>query len=230
VNVTASLRQDVWLSRVIGFPVYVTDASGESPDDDARSLTYAKVDVADTESVRRLAAKGFTVVDVHLTFAHRRAASGPEPGLLVEPARPEHGEALVSIAGRCFRYSRFHLDPLLPDELADRVKREWVLSYVEGRRGVELLAALDEGRPVGFLAVLEGGDARVIDLIGVAAETQGRGAGRTLVNAFVERHRAEGRELRVGTQAANVASVRLYESTGFSLASASYVLHLHRGL
>ena len=38
------------------------------------------------------------------------------------------------------------------------------------------------------------------------------------------------RELRVGTQAANVPSVRLYEPLGFSLASAAYVLHLHRGL
>jgi ribosomal protein S18 acetylase RimI-like enzyme len=228
VSVTTSLRPDVWLSGVLGFPVYATDASGEAPVDDGRSLTYAKVDVADTESVARLTARGFSVVDVNLTFVQR----GPRPeaaAVLVEPARPEHGEALADIAGRCFRFSRFHLDPLLPDELADRVKREWVRSYVAGTRGVELLAAVDDGEPVGFLAVLESGDARIIDLVGVAPEAQGRGAGRALVNAFVERHEADGRELRVGTQAANVASVRLYESAGFSLASAAYVLHLHRG-
>jgi ribosomal protein S18 acetylase RimI-like enzyme len=230
VSVTASLRPDVWLSGVLGFPVYATDSSGDVPADDARSLTYAKVDVADMEAVARLTAAGFSVVDVNLTFVHRGARAVAKAAVLVEPARPEHGDALVDVAGRCFRYSRFHLDLLLPDELADRVKREWVRSYVEGRRGVELLSAVDGGRPIGFLAVLESGGARVIDLVGVAPEAQGRGAGRALVNAFVERHGAEGRELRVGTQAANVASVRLYESTGFSLASAAYVLHLHRGL
>lgn len=230
MNATTSLRPDVWLSGVLGFPVYVTDTSGDAPDDDVRSLTYAKVDVADTESVRRLTSRGFSVVDVNLTFAHRRPPSTSTSPVRVGSARPEDGDALVDIAGCCFRFSRFHLDPLVPDELADRIKREWVRSYVEGTRGVELLAALDDGRPIGFLAVLESGDARVIDLVGVAPEAQGLGAGRALVSAFVERHRAEGRELRVGTQAANVASVRLYESTGFALASATYVLHLHRGL
>jgi ribosomal protein S18 acetylase RimI-like enzyme len=229
VSVTTSLRPDVWLSDVLGFSAYLTDASGDAPADDARSLTYAKVDVADTESVARLTARGFSVVDVNLTFVHRGTRPDSPSTVLVEPARPEHGEALVDIAGRCFRFSRFHLDPFLPDELADRVKREWVRSYVAGTRGVELLAAVDEGRPVGFLAMLESGDARVIDLVGVAPDAQGRGAGRALVNAFVERHEGTGRELRVGTQAANAASVRLYEGAGFSLASAAYVLHLHRG-
>jgi ribosomal protein S18 acetylase RimI-like enzyme len=229
VTVAAALRPDSWLSEVLGFAVYATDAAGGVPGDEGRSLTYAKVDVADTEAVARLIAQGFGVVDVNLTFAHRGSPTAAPPGVVVEPAKPEHAEALVDIAGRCFRFSRFHLDPLLPDELADRIKREWVRSYAEGRRGVELLAALGGGRPLGFLAVLESRGARVIDLVGVAPEAQGRGTGRALVSAFVERHAAAGRELRVGTQAANVPSIRLYESLGFSLVAAAYVLHLHRG-
>jgi len=227
VSVKTSLRPDVWLSDVLGFPVYVGEAP---PENDARSLTYAKVDVADTERVALLTARGFSVVDVNLTFVHRGLRSDATSSVLVEPARPEQRDALVDAAGRCFRFSRFHLDPLLPNDLADRIKREWVRSYVAGRRGVELLAAVDDGEPVGFLAVLESDGARSIDLVGVAPEAQGHGAGRALVRAFVERHAADGRELRVGTQAANVVSVRLYESEGFSLASAAYVLHLHRGL
>ncbi len=55
------------------------------------------------------------------------------------------------------------------------MKREWVRSYVEGRRGIELLAAGTDG----FLAVLEAPDgARVIDLVGVAQAAQGRGRRR----------------------------------------------------
>jgi ribosomal protein S18 acetylase RimI-like enzyme len=223
-----SLRPDVWLTQVLGFSVYATDRSGDAPDDDGRSLTYARVDVADTEAVARMTANGFAVVDVSLTLANRRPAETPHQA--VQPATPQQGEALVDIAGRCFRFSRFHMDPLIPDELADNVKREWVRSYVEGRRGIELLAAVDNGEAVGFLAVLEGEGTRSIDLIGVAPEAQGRGVGRALVGCFIERHAAPGRDLRVGTQAANVPSVRLYESLGFSLASAAYVLHLHRGL
>lgn len=49
--------------------------------------------------------------------------------------------------------------------------------------------------------------------------------------AYAARHgtgdgrRAEG--YGVGTQAANVAAVRLYESLGFRLSQASFVLHHH---
>jgi ribosomal protein S18 acetylase RimI-like enzyme len=227
--VGAALRRDGWLSDVLGFAVYATDAAGEGPGDDARSLTYARVDVAETEAVARLTSQGFAVVDVNLTFAHRGDRRTVSSDVFAAPARAEQAGALVDIAGRCFRFSRFHLDPRLPGELADRIKREWIRSYVEGRRGVELLAAVDDDAPVGFLAVLESGDARIIDLVGVAPEAQGRGAGRALVSTFVERHSAPGRELRVGTQAANVPSIRLYESLGFSLVAAAYVLHLHRG-
>jgi ribosomal protein S18 acetylase RimI-like enzyme len=230
VPVGAALRRDGWLSDVLGFAVYATNSAGEVPGDDGRSLTYSKIDVADTKTAARLTSQGFAVVDVNLTFAHFGDRPATSSGVVVEPARPKHFEALVDIAGRCFRFSRFHLDPRLSGELADRIKREWIRSYVQGRRGVELLAAVDDGTPVGFLAVLESGDARIIDLVGVAPEAQGRGAGRALVSAFVDRHSAMGRELRVGTQAANVPSIRLYESLGFSLVAAAYVLHLHRGM
>jgi ribosomal protein S18 acetylase RimI-like enzyme len=79
--------------------------------------------------------------------------------------------------------------------------------------------------PTGFLAVLETGDARVIDLVGVAPERQGRGVGSTLVDAFVRRHR--GHELVVGTQLANVPSLRLYRRAGFAIARSAFVLHRH---
>ena len=217
------VRRDSWLSDVLGFAVY----EGDGPGGERPSLTYAKIGVDDTEEVARLTATGFSVVDVNVTYAYGDG-TWPEPSN-VEVAAPEHGDALIDIAGRCFRFSRFHLDPLIPNELADRVKREWIRSYVEGRRGSELLAAVDDGAPLGFLAVLEDGDSRIIDLVGVAPEAQGRGVGRALVTAFVARHHAPGRKLLVGTQIANVPSVRLYESVGFSLTGAAYVLHLHRG-
>lgn len=224
-----AIREDVWLSEVLGYPVYVADAEAEPPGN-GRSLTYAKVAVEDVDAVRRLTERSFAVVDVNVTLTRDAALPAPAGGpFAVEAARPEHHDALLDIAGRCFRYSRFHLDRQIPEELANRVKREWVRSYVEARRGVELLAALDGDGPVGFLAVLEAGGARVIDLVGVAPEHQGRGAGRALVSAFIARHGPACRELRVGTQIANVASLRLYEGLGFAVSSAAYVLHLHRG-
>jgi GNAT superfamily N-acetyltransferase len=214
-------REDPWLAGVLGRPVYAVDGDpGDEP-----GFHYAKVDVEDVARVRARAGRGFYVVDVNVTLAHERSGAGDVGN--AEVARPEHHQALLEIAGSCFRYSRFHLDPQLPDELADAVKREWVRSYVEGTRGLELLAAVEDGAPAGFLAVLERDGARVIDLIGVAPSAQGKGVGSALVQGFVARHLAAGRELLVGTQAANVPSLRLYAALGFSVRSSAYVLHRH---
>jgi GNAT superfamily N-acetyltransferase len=208
---------------VLGVDAFRVDG-GIPPD--APGFYWAKVGVDDVARVNELEGAGFRVVDVNVTLT-RGASPATHIAGGVEVARREHHEALAEIAGSCFRTSRFHLDPEIADDRADDVKREWIRSYSRGERGVELLAALDGDRPVGFLAVLESGRARVIDLVGVARDAQRRGVGSALVAAFVERHAPHADELRVGTQIANVPSLHLYAAHGFLVDSASYVLHRH---
>lgn len=220
-------RADEWLSRVLERAVFSVDGDTEISPEPTPALYYAKVPVDDVAQVARLCARGFAPVDVNVTLAHGGQVPPPSGDVAVDVAPPSQHERLVEIAGSCFRYSRFHLDPGLPGGLADEIKREWVRSYVHGRRGVELLSASQDGHVVGFLAVLESGDARVIDLVGVDPAAQGQGVGSALVSAFVARHAQHAAELRVGTQIANVPSLRLYEKHGFRVVAASYVLHRH---
>jgi ribosomal protein S18 acetylase RimI-like enzyme len=142
-------------------------------------------------------------------------------------AAPAHVEAVAAIGAEAFATSRFHLDPAMPPGAADRIKREWARNCAAGARGAGTLVVLRDGVPAGFLAVLADGPARVIDLVAVGAAHRGRGLGRALVAAFIARFGPAADELRVGTQAANVASLRLYESMGFRVASTAYALHLH---
>lgn len=226
----SELQRDAWLSDVLGFDAF--NAMPGTVDVDRggkRTLTTCRVPIQDVAALAVISEAGFRVVDVNVTL-ERVGADGVAGGA-AGPARADEHDELLRIAGTCFRYSRFHLDPQLPRELADRVKREWVRSYVEGRRGIELLSATDDGRTAGFLAVRESDDgARVIDLVGVATESQGHGVGESLVSTFVARHGEDGRTLRVGTQTANVPSLRLYEKLGFRVASSVYVLHRHAGI
>jgi ribosomal protein S18 acetylase RimI-like enzyme len=67
----------------------------------------------------------------------------------------------------------------------------------------------------------------VIDLIAVATDAHGRGAGSALTAAFAGLY--TGMPRVVGTQIANVPSIRLYTKLGFALARSQYVLHLHAG-
>lgn len=222
----SELQRDAWLSDALGFDAFTATSAPLVPEPTAgRALTTYRVQANDVAALAAAEDAGFRVIDVNVTL-ERSGGDGVSIGSAA-PATPAQHAALLDVAGSCFRYSRFHLDPLVPRELADRVKREWVRSYVEGRRGVELLA---DDAEAGFLAVLEAPDgARVIDLIGVAGEAQGRGVGESLVSTFVARHGVGGRVLRVGTQVANVASMRLYEKLGFRVAGSTYVLHRHTG-
>ncbi len=220
-------RAYVWRGVVLAPPALDDERAddGEAPQP---GFYWAKVEVDDVARVRDLSGSGFYVVDTNVALEWTRPAQQSRTAAVqIAPAQPGQHDALLQLAGICFRYSRFHLDPEIGAEVADRVKREWVRSHLTGSRGLELLAASEEGVTVGFLAVTESGDARAIDLVGVAPAAQGRGIGGALVAAFVERHGDGGRRLLVGTQLANLPSLRLYERVGFRLHSARYVLHRH---
>jgi len=236
------IRSDDWLAAIIGRPVFAVEASDTPPAEAARTLGdhrrgqsealyFAKLEADRIALLGALGEAGLSVVDVNVTLEHRGGApdAPQDAGVEVGDCRQEEASAVLEIAGSCFRYSRFHLDPNIPTAIAHRVKREWIANYLRGRRGERLLVARLEGRPVGFLAVLGAPARRVIDLVGVDREAQGRGIGTALVASFVGLYRSSGDALQVGTQIANTPSLRLYERLGFRVVRSAYVLHGHVG-
>jgi len=240
---------DPWLESILGYRVFRITASNvsQSPGCENRDLReifdmagqgrafyYAKAPTLDVERVKDFTHAGFTVVDVNVTFSRRPSPieDMSDPKICVKDVGPEEHEAVLKIAENSFVYSRFHLDPQIDNELANAVKREWVRNYVLGRRGERLLVAKYDGAPVGFLAVLSAQDGErtrmgVIDLIAVAGSHQGRGIGRSLVNYFVNESVEAYSVVRVGTQIANIPSMRLYQACGFHISDTAYVLHAH---
>src|SRR5262245_55342122 len=139
------LERDPWLADVLGQDAYRVcwPAAGATDLHPWRAAVagcgtrptffYAKLPTRHVEYVRTLCREGFAVVDVDVSFER---APGAETGLSpaeevrVRDARPEDHDAVLEIAGSCFHYSRFHLDPLFRREQANRVKREWVRNYL----------------------------------------------------------------------------------------------------
>jgi ribosomal protein S18 acetylase RimI-like enzyme len=230
---------DAWLAELFGCGVFrasfdedeVLDpetifAKTKLPE---RAFYYAKVTVDSVARANALAGAGFHLVDVNVVF-ERQPAPQPRPdgSILVRDFQPEDETATLEIAHTAFRYSRFHLDPFVSNELANTIKREWVANYIRRQRGERLLVAKMDGNIVGFLALLETPDhTGVIDLIGVANNRQGRGVGRSMVQYHVHEAVKKYPRLIVGTQIANVPSLRLYENCGYHISSAAYVFHAH---
>ena len=228
-----TLTPDVWLSGIFGCPAMrVGNDPVGSPlsmlDTRQRFFAYAKLDILQVSALSALTNAGFRVVDTALTFDG--SVSGAT-GSRVRFARPEDRAQVSRIAGSAFRYSRFHLDPLVPAGVADAIKSSWAANYFEGKRGDGMVVAERGGQVVGFLQLLRAPpDQLVIDLIGVDPAWQGQGLGREMILHAARHGVGDDRipaTITVGTQAANTPSVRLYESLGLRLISAQYVVHYH---
>jgi len=240
------VEPDTWLAAIFGcpvlkvsFPAVTTEATiplleGAIFREVKPAFYYAKLSTRRVAEVSALTRLGFSVVDVNVTLERSPSTSClglQQRSVPVRDSLPQERPAILEIAESCFVYSRFHLDPQVPNEVANAVKRAWVDNYCLHKRGDRLLAAEVDGHPVGFLAVNKAkvGEQRVqiIDLIGVHRDYQRRGVGLSLVESFIRESCGDTDLLRVGTQAVNIPSIALYEKCGFHVVETAYMLHAH---
>jgi ribosomal protein S18 acetylase RimI-like enzyme len=232
---TELLAPDAWLARTLGRPSFglrlplpsapqLAAAFARLP---GEAFCFAKVPEGDGVASATLEGCGFRQVDTQVTLERAADPAPAAPRLEVRRAAPRDRDAVLGIAGSCFRFSRFHQDARIGLEAAHAIKRAWAANCLDGKRGEEVLVAVHDGQPAGFLAVLLAPDAAVIDLIGVDTGSQRRGIGAALVDAFIARWRGRTARLRVGTQEVNAPSIALYQRCGFRRVGATRVLHAH---
>jgi ribosomal protein S18 acetylase RimI-like enzyme len=235
MSVAVGLTADRWLSELLGRPAWKLDPdvadpaaavarAGEGP-----GFFFTRVPAGEVSALRRFENAGFHVVDTTIGLevpSAVLASAARQPG--VRLAKPSDRDAVSSLAARSFQWSRFHLDPAVPDTVADRSRAEWVSNFFVGARGDALVVAELDQNVAAFLLLL-GPESGIltIDLIAVDRERRRNGLGAACIG-FAAAHFAEARTLRVATQAANVPSLRFYENLGFRTVSSQYVLHLHR--
>ena len=100
-------------------------------------------------------------------------------------------------------------------------------NYFSGKRGDSLVVGEAGGVAAGFLLLLQSDEKLVIDLIAVAEDHRGAGIGRGMI-AFAAASFPQLKTMQVGTQIANIPSIRLYERLGFRMVDAQHILHCHR--
>ena len=234
------LIDDHWLSRVLKRKVCsltvdddLISASNSSHKEIVSDLyagslfCYAKVNVEDHRAIHLLEKLGFNLVDTRIVFEKSLTFDGPlrKEGEL-RFAVSEDRQGVRKVARQSFRYSRFHLDPYIPKAIADEVKADWAENYFAGTRGDNMVVAQLDSEIIGFLLLLYVEGDLVIDLIAVDARFRRMGIARDMIN-FTQSAIMGFQRIVVGTQVANLPSIRLYEKMGFRAADSKYIFHFH---
>ena len=231
--------KDLWLGEQLGKPAWsVNTAALESPNqlcdfvDTLRGagrpfFVQSRVAVLDLQGIRLLQKGGLFLVDTNVVLEKNMEPDWkPAQDTVVRLADAGDEESVRRIAANSFSVDRFHIDPEVGQDVADALQGAWAANYFKGARGDWMGVAEISGRVVGFLSLLLAPDLATIDLIAVEEAAQGRGAGRALVG-FAQQSHPVVPSLRVGTQAANAASIRFYNRCGFQYQKADYIFHLH---
>ena len=240
-KINPGIIYDAWLSNIIKRPSYKIDlycgVNGEDLSKGIRSVQvqdnflYSKIPISDVERICLIEKLGFHLIETNVIFEKKRAPKGAfKNNAVIRYSTPEDEEAVVRIAEKSFLFSRFHMDPGFSRETADTLKAEWSRSYFKGQRGDHLVVADMNGVVAGFNLLMEETANRIcIDLIAVDGAYRKQGIGSDLIS-FVEEKLSKYEYIKVGTQIANVLSLRLYENMGFKITEAFYTFHYHHAV
>lgn len=232
------LKEDVWLGGHLGCPAFnlevnpeILSGAGEPlvrlPG--GKSFIQSKIPITDLESTNYLSSLGFMLVSTDVDL-EKAAPSVPDSGcpLEIRFAKELDRSGVVDVASGNFMYSRFHLDPLMDNALADRIKGEWAGNFFAGKRGTHMVVALHEGRVAGFLQLIVKDGVFKIDLVAVGKSCRKKRAAQGMIE-FAEESFGECSKFQVGTQLANIPSLNLYTKLGYRITSAVHIFHCHQG-
>jgi ribosomal protein S18 acetylase RimI-like enzyme len=192
-------------------------------------FVYAKVNPLNINGMRFLAKQGFYLVDTNIVLCksnHDCTCCKESPAYSVREAEPSDKKFVEKIAGTAFQYSRFHLDDMISQTLANQIKVKWAGNYFAGLRGDAMLVAQSEGKVIGFLLLKFQGEELIIDLIAVETQFQKIGIATGLIYVAQKKYNSF-KYVAVGTQLANYSSMMFYQGQGFSFKEARNIFHFH---
>ena len=231
-----ALSQDFWLGNLLGYPAYHLapnlDKLSRQQLPSGLALVDAKAGTAQLPKVHHLEQLGFRLVDTNLQLVANKVDALPrEAAAVCRPAVPEDEAEVTAIAAQSFTVSRFHLDPEIPNLVANQIKAAWAKNFFTGQRGDWMVVAIVHDQVAGFLQLLQRpADSLIIDLLAVAPNYQGQGLGRSMITYAARHFLKPSGKMQVGTQVTNIPALNLYRTLGFRIKQASYVLHLHIGV
>ncbi len=127
-------------------------------------------------------------------------------------------QQLYDLAWQAAEFSRFRIDPEMPEGCWQRMYFLWMQNSITGKLADTIIVVHGNNRIVGMITVSHQKKVGQIGLFAVDHKSRGMGIGRRLLNAAIYKcHIAGCEKLEVITQRNNLAACHSYESLGFEL-------------
>lgn len=187
---------------------------------------YLLADSTDQESIRLAEDNHFRLVDLRMSMLCQVDSSTdaqlPTYDFTIRPAQSQDINRLRSIARSSFTLTRFYSDGCFPREKCDDLYDVWVTRSCEGFAD-QVLVAIYNGVPQGFITLHLKPEAGEIGIIGVSQETRGLGIGKALVESALSWYHNQGiRQVTVATQGKNYQAQNFFQHNGFDV----YNMHI----
>lgn len=236
LSLNFQVKPDIWLSEVLGYKSgQIVKRNKTSNKIKKQNLTflYAKISTKDLKLVSKLCEIGFLPIDTALQFkGNLRNEPKKNRKIRIRFAEKEDENELCKIAMKNFLYSRFHLDPMIPNPVANKLKACWVKNFFLGNRGDEMIVAEMEKKICGFLLLVNNMNMNlIIDLICVDRKFHKKGIAKMMIHFAKNKlnfNKTNKQKLVVGTQLLNIPSIKLYQSLGLKIISSQFILHYHK--
>ena len=232
-----------WDTHVFGYPVGQVDEIVLVPHEDPAPSVARLLSWLDERHVRLVSCRldslrlresmllqdlGFRFVEMVYSplLTPLRFDPTDNDGLIIAAARAEDRAALEAIASSVFTTGRHLLDWRLDRSAGHERYRRW-LDGAMADDSLEVLKASIGREIVGFFIVETRPGGRVYwHLTAVAAEWQGKGIGKRIWRAMIERHSADGvRRIETTISAHNTAVINLYARLGFRFTAPRATFH-----
>lgn len=213
----------------------IDNLTGECRSRGIKHLT-TRIDADELSLAQSLESRGFYLVDaiVTYTFIPRRQELGHFKHLYqTRIYREEDREAVLHVANTAYQnyLGRYHADPHLPNEAANRLYQIWTEKFLQEGFAERIIVAERKGKVIGFLGYRMQHD--ILKATGVRAVGAGLGGclpeGLGAYSALLETAMREGMHRYdmqdFETQLNNINIVRIYQKINFEFARAKYTFH-----